>query len=152
MAGEADLDRLLAELAPALDATVWGFASLPQGQPVPPSFPVLARFEEAEGTSVIAPAGALSEAGIGHEAGFARITLTVHSSLSAVGLTAAVAEALARAGIGANVVAAFHHDHLFVPWPRRHDAIAVLSRLSRGARAGMARAGRDVIPRPDRRG
>jgi len=47
-----------------------------------------------------------------------------------VGLTAAVAGALAEAGIACNVVAGFHHDHLFVPWERREDALAILSDLS----------------------
>jgi hypothetical protein len=47
-----------------------------------------------------------------------------------VGLTATVATALAEAGIACNVVAGFHHDHLFVPWERREDALAILSDLS----------------------
>ena len=61
---------------------------------------------------------------------FARITLTVHSALEGVGLTAAVAGALAQAGIACNVVAGYHHDHLFVPWDRREEALAILQRLS----------------------
>jgi hypothetical protein len=53
----------------------------------------------------------------------------VDSSLEAVGLTAAVAGALAAAGISANVVAAFHHDHVFVPADRGVEAMACLDRL-----------------------
>ena len=60
---------------------------------------------------------------------FRRITLGVHSSLEAVGLTAAVAAALTAAGISANVVAAFHHDHVFVPADRAEDALACLRAL-----------------------
>ena len=60
---------------------------------------------------------------------FCCIVLTVHSSLNAVGLTAAVAGALAAAGISANVVAAHYHDHIFVPSERAVDALAVLEQL-----------------------
>jgi hypothetical protein len=67
---------------------------------------------------------------IGPGRGWARITLGVHSSLAAIGLTARVAAALAERGIAANMVAAFHHDHVFVPWERRDEALAVLRGLS----------------------
>jgi hypothetical protein len=59
------------------------------------------------------------------------ITLTVHSSLAAVGLTAAFSARLAREGIGANVVAAFHHDHIFVPAADAERALAALKALHR---------------------
>jgi hypothetical protein len=64
---------------------------------------------------------------------FARITLTVHSALEGVGLTAAVSGALAEQGIACNVVAGFHHDHLFVPWERREEALGVLRKVARPA-------------------
>jgi hypothetical protein len=64
--------------------------------------------------------------------GWARFTLQVHSSLAAVGLTARVAESLAAHGISANMVAAYHHDHVFVPWARRTDALKILENLSKG--------------------
>ena len=55
----------------------------------------------------------------------------VHSSLAAVGLTAAVAAALADHGISANVVAAFYHDHIFVPAERAEEALAALRAIQR---------------------
>jgi hypothetical protein len=64
------------------------------------------------------------------EGEWARISLEVHSSLDAVGLTAALSKALAEAGISANIVAALRHDHLFVPWDRREDAMGCLKALS----------------------
>ena len=65
---------------------------------------------------------------------FARITLMVHSALEGVGLTAAVASALAEAGIACNMVAGFYHDHLFVQWDRRAEALSILEALSKDAR------------------
>ena len=53
----------------------------------------------------------------------------MHSSLEAVGLTAALSKRLADAGISANMIAALHHDHLFVPWDRRDEALAALRGL-----------------------
>ncbi|MNJ75038.1 hypothetical protein D3C77_720650 [compost metagenome] len=61
------------------------------------------------------------------------ITLTVHSSLEAVGLTAAFATALGQAGISCNVVAAFYHDHIFVAQADAQRAMAVLEGLAAGA-------------------
>ena len=60
---------------------------------------------------------------------WARISLGVHSSLKAVGLTAALSKALADAGISANIVAALRHDHLFVPWDRRDEALRCIEAL-----------------------
>jgi uncharacterized protein len=78
-----------------------------------------ALIREAEGVTLIRPGS-----------GWARITLGVHSSLAAVGLTARVADALAAQRISANMVAAFHHDHVFVPWERRDEALAILRELA----------------------
>jgi hypothetical protein len=127
MDAERDLSRLLARLAPRLDPDPWVFATLPE----PPPGPALMTFREDEGvTCILSPAEA-RRFGRPDAPRFRRITLGVASSLEAVGLTAAVAGALAEAGIAANVVAAFHHDHLFVPEARAADAMACLARLSR---------------------
>ena len=83
-------------------------------------------FREAEGVSVIRAAGP------GDADAFCQITLDVHSALDGVGLTAAVSGALADAGIPVNVVAANHHDHVFVPEEQTQAALDVLHALSRG--------------------
>jgi hypothetical protein len=57
------------------------------------------------------------------------ITLRVHSSLHAVGLTAAVAAEVARAGLSCNVVAGFYHDHLFVPRDRAAQVLLLLNQM-----------------------
>jgi uncharacterized protein len=112
-----DLAGMLAGMAPVLDGRGWAFVLVDDESPAG----AFALIREDEGTTAIVP-----EPG----GGFARITLMVHSSLAGVGLTAAVAGALAEAGIACNVVAGFHHDHLFVPWERREAALEVLQRLS----------------------
>ena len=128
MSGERDLARLLARLAPRLDPTPWVFVAL--ALPLPGGLDPLMIFREDEGTTCILPAADARRLGLPDEPVFRRITLSVHSSLEAIGLTAAVASALTAGGISANVVAAFHHDHLFVPADRAEDAMACLQALA----------------------
>ena len=117
MSGETDLGRLLAGLTPQLDPVEYAFDSVAEPPPLGTAFALI---REDEGVTMIRPGR-----------GWARITLGVHSSLAAIGLTARIAEALAGQGISANMVAAFHHDHVFVPWDRREQALAALAALSR---------------------
>ena len=95
----------------------------------PLTFAAFATVAEDEGQTVVAPLTDMLAAGLASDP-WARISLTVHSDLSAVGLTAAFAEALGRVGISCNVIAGYHHDHLFVQWDRRTDAVAALKALS----------------------
>lgn len=121
----SDLQQLLSHMEPVLHPSPYGYAVTDTA--VPGSFAIVA---EDEGLTVIAPQEALVLAGVDPGPPWARISLTIHSDLAAVGLTAAFARALADRGISANVVAGFHHDHIFVPWTRRHDAMAALQELS----------------------
>jgi hypothetical protein len=72
-------------------------------------------------------------AGLRYDTVFTWITLRVHSSLEAVGLTAAFSRVLADADIACNVLAGYHHDHLLVPIDRADDAVDLLRRLARPA-------------------
>lgn len=126
-----DLDVLLRQLSPALDPERYAYAASPRSQPLDVLSPI-AVFEEAEGRSVIAPLRRLADQGIEPVFICRRITLEVKSALEAVGLTAVVSQALSGAGISANVVAALHHDHVFVPEEMANEALSVLERLSVG--------------------
>jgi hypothetical protein len=86
-------------------------------------------FLEAEGLTLIIRKTAAEQHGIPFEATFKAITLNVHSSLEAIGLTAAVASRLTLRGISANVVAAYYHDHIFVPTTDAKRALQVLREL-----------------------
>ena len=66
---------------------------------------------------------------IDSDGSWARISLEIHSSLEAVGLTGVLASRLAEIGICVNIVAALNHDHLFVPWDRREEALTCLRAL-----------------------
>lgn len=127
---ESDLTVLLASMRPALADATYGFGELPAGAGIPPGLRPFATVAEAEALTVVAPEVELAAHGIAHQPGWARISLSVHSDLAAVGLTAAIAAALADEGISANVIAGSRHDHLFVPWERRRDAMHVLAALT----------------------
>lgn len=129
MPGETDLGKLLASLDPVLDGREFGYAIVPHGTALPAGFQPTGLFLEDEGITLIAPVADLAAAGIEALPGLARLTMMVQSSLEAVGMTAAMATALTKVGISANVVAAYHHDHIFVPWDRRHEAVAALRAL-----------------------
>lgn len=125
----SDLSRLLAALAPQLHDGVYALCQLG------PEMDALARHavvtvREAEGVTVVVPEARALRAGAKILFRAAWVTLDVHSDLHAVGLTAAVATALAEAGIACNVVAGACHNHLFVPVEQAQHALAALQRLS----------------------
>jgi uncharacterized protein len=116
LSGETDLARLIATMEPVLHPNRYAFRLADAFDPQ-----AFATIREDEGVTVVT---------LDPHGDWARITLTVHSSLEAVGLTAAFARALADIGISANVIAGLHHDHIFVPWSRRDDAMTALRKLS----------------------
>jgi hypothetical protein len=134
VAGERDLGRLLASMDPVRKPGEWVFVSLAPDHAAAPALPSAATVVEDEGTTHVVERQVADDLGLDHDFVAAWITLRVHSALAAVGLTAAVAGALADAGISCNVLAGAHHDHLLVPVERADDALAALRalRLSAG--------------------
>lgn len=122
------LEQLLASMQPELNDGAYIFSSVQPDRDVSRLAPV-ATFREREGLTIIVDEQTALREGLPVLFRAAWITLTVHSDLEAVGLTAAVAEALTRASISCNVVAAAFHDHIFVPVERAADALAQLAGL-----------------------
>ena len=126
----SDLSELLRTLRPVLNEGNYVFAVLPHDADSGALEP-LATFRENEGVTVVVEDERARLAGLRVLFRAAWITLTVHSDLQAVGLTAAVAGALRRANISCNIIAAAHHDHVFVPAESARAAIEALHILQR---------------------
>ena len=95
----------------------------------PPDIEPFAVVREDEGLTLVLTQDQADRAGLGYDYRAARITLSIGSSLSAIGLTAEVSRMLAHAGISCNVIAGFRHDHLFVDVDRGAEAAAILRYL-----------------------
>lgn len=125
MAGETNLAEVLRGMMVTCDEIVYGFASVGNDCHVALA-EVLGVFHEQEGLTVIASIDYLEARELHYEGKYAKLTIEVHTSLALVGLTAVIATKLAEFGISANVVAAFHHDHIFVPFDTRNMAMTAL--------------------------
>jgi hypothetical protein len=132
VSGEIDLTKLIASMHPVLNDQEYIFAIMDKDSLVSiDELEPLGTFYEIEGLTVIALKTKADALGIYYQSVFQCITLNVHSSLEAVGLTAAVSCALANDGISANVVAAYYHDHIFVPTAKAKQALLCLQNLVR---------------------
>ncbi|MEY1556013.1 ACT domain-containing protein [Yoonia sp. R2331] len=133
----ADLGGMLAGMTPTPVPGVVHFCKVGFDDPrlAELATQALCTFREVEDMTLILTQAQADAAGLAGDQPMAQITLGVYSSLEGVGLTAAVATALAEAGIACNMVAAFHHDHAFVPAAQVDDAMAVLTAISSAARA-----------------
>ena len=108
--------RMMPERVPG----AFAFVSMTAEAAAPHLAEARAMFVEAEGVSLLLPVAEETEGAM------AQITLQVHSALDGVGLTAAVATALAARGIPCNMIAATHHDHVFVPVAMAEAALEAL--------------------------
>ncbi len=131
MPGITDLTQLLSSMEPHLAEGEFAYCTVPAsalGGYL--SLEPIGLFREKEGVTLILPVEMARQAGLPAAPAMRMITLQVHSSLEAVGLTAAFAAALGNEGISANVVAAYYHDHIFVPAGDADRAMAALLALS----------------------
>jgi len=129
MTGETNLHKLLRSMRPELHTGEYVFCTF-ETVDQPTGIEAVGWFHEQEGWTAILARPRADELALPYSFVSAWITLTVHSALDAVGLTAAVSQALAGAGISCNVVAAYYHDHLFVPANDGQRAVAILENLA----------------------
>jgi hypothetical protein len=121
---------MIAHMNPVLDDTDYVFCTgIRSDLAGPARAAALGWFVEEEGLSLILPVSQARALDLPDSPVMRRVVLTVHSALDGVGLTAAVAGGLAEAGIACNMVAAYHHDHIFVPAADAERALAVLRDL-----------------------
>lgn len=130
MSGEKDLVLLLKSMKPLLHEGEFVFCKTGNLEKLKLS-QIIMSFKEEEGMTIIAEKAVADQLNLSYSFVASWITLTIHSSLEAVGLTAAFSNALAKAGISCNVVAAYYHDHIFVDKKDSLKAMEILNAFSK---------------------
>lgn len=133
--GITNLTELISKMEPVLNEGEYVFVTLKDASSIPRAI-TIAEIKEAEGTTLVLAKAKAEEYGLAFAYVASWITLNVHSALEAVGLTAAFATALGRAGISCNVVAGYYHDHIFVDVASAAKAMEVLWGLAKGVSGG----------------
>ncbi len=131
MNGETNLELMIKNMKPELHAGEYVFIAVDNIAQFDMS-KAISFFKEKEACTIIVEKHIADEWKRSYQYIAAWITLNVHSSLEAVGLTAAFSKALCDAGISCNVVAAYYHDHIFVDVKDAEKAMEVLNDLSMG--------------------
>lgn len=129
MTGEKNLDKLLKEMKPIHNVGDYVFCVVNDINAIKGN-EIEMFFKEKEGITIILKKELADNLDLEYSFVASWITLTVHSSLEAVGLTAAFSTALSQAGISCNVVAAYYHDHIFVDKKDTENALQILNRFS----------------------
>lgn len=129
MSGVVDLGDLCRQMTPRLADGVYVYCTFSDFR-LPGGLEPICTFREAEGLTAIVSRREAEAAALPYVFPCRLITLTVHSSLDAVGFLARITDRLARSGIACNAVAAFHHDHLFVPEARAEETLQLLRNLA----------------------
>ncbi len=130
MAGETNLSKLIKEMKPVLNKGEYVITVVPNTDAISRA-DTICEFKEAEGVTIVMEKEKADELNLSYHYVAAWITLKVHSSLDAVGLTAAFSTALAKHHISSNVIAGYYHDHIFVDKKDGNKAIGVLNALSK---------------------
>ncbi len=128
--GETNLSKLIANMEPVLNAGEYVFASVSDIEAIPRTS-TICEIKEKEGVTVVLAKKDAEELGLSFEFVAAWITLNIHSSLEAVGLTAAFSSELGKHNISCNVVAGYYHDHIFVDKKDANKAMQVLWNMTK---------------------
>ncbi|MEZ8966338.1 ACT domain-containing protein [Vibrio breoganii] len=130
MSGIKELDQLLKSMKPHLVDGEFVFCTVEGKLSDYVELDPVGTFIEPEGLTLVLERSVAEQHQLSFDGAFRMITLTVHSSLEAVGLTAAVSTKLAEKGISANVIAAYYHDHIFVQAAKAELALQALNEFS----------------------
>lgn len=132
MTGETNLEKLLESMSPQLidgEFVFYSFKDASYGDHA--DLEPISAVTEDEGLTLVIPKSKADERGLNYESVFKGITLKVHSSLAAVGLTAAFSAKLTEHDISANVIAGYFHDHIFVQVEQADKAMSALNEFAR---------------------
>jgi len=129
MNGEQNLRILIKEMKPVLHAGAYVFTTGIDMNNIARSETIF-EFKEEEGITVVLEKSKADELNLAYQYVASWITLKIHSSLEAIGLTAAFSSELAKHNISCNVIAGYYHDHIFVDKKDGEKATKVLTAFS----------------------
>lgn len=138
--GMTDLKTLLASLMPTLDPEPYVYATIPPSDPLPEGIQPFSVIRETEATTLILLRSSADQHNFHYSQTYRKITLKVHSSLNAVGLTATVTSELKQNNIPANVISGYYHDNIFVC--EEHAKVAMF------ALTGLQKRNKEEVRRP----
>lgn len=129
MAGEENLGQLMRGMSPKLNEGEYVFARVENFNGIDRDT-TICEFKEEEGITIVIEKAKADEIGLAYEFIASWITISIHSSLDAVGLTALFSSELTKYNISCNVIAAYYHDHIFVDKKDAKKALKILTALS----------------------
>lgn len=131
MSGETNLNILLQSMQPILRKEEYVFCSISHQDSRYSNLAPICLFREDEGLTLILKREQADAAALSYTSVFCLITLSIHSSLEAIGFLAAITGKLAERDISVNPISAYYHDHLFVPASRALEAMELLQEFSK---------------------
>ena len=129
MSGEKDLQKLLKNMKPEHNSGDYVFCKIEKVENINLN-EIEMLFKEKEAFTLILKKENAEKLNLEYSVVMSWITLSVHSSLEAIGLTAAFSNALSEHEISCNVVAAYYNDNIFIDKKDTVKAMEILSSFS----------------------
>ena len=127
--GEEDLSNILNNLQPELLNEDYVFITLDDDSDLENKLDPIATFKEKEGITLVVTQERAQGNNLQYNSVFSCISLGVHSSLTSVGLIAAISKSLSDNGIACNVFSGYFHDHIFVQKSLSTLALEVINNI-----------------------
>ena len=127
--GEEDLSNILNNLQPELLIEDYVFITSDDDSDSHNKLDPIATFKEKEGVTLVITQEIAQGNNLQYNSVFSCISLGVHSSLTSVGLIAAISKSLSDNGIACNVFSGYFHDHIFVQKSLSTQALELINNI-----------------------